>query len=167
MLKGDNSGFTFIEIIALMAIVGILAFVLITQSPLEPAKLTAARAKLINDIRYVQSMAYNQGGNFEIVFFPDQERYEIHDCRSGIPIQIPDPVDRSASYEVNYSTDIEYSGVDLVNANFSGEQVLIFDWQGIPRSSAMPLTFEGTVVLQNSSGSVTIRVNPETGRVRY
>jgi len=159
-------GFTLIELIVLLCILGILTGVFITKFSFGPSRLLAARVKMINDIRYAQSLAANRGGRYGVEFVPASKKYSLY--VNTTLTKIKDPANPGSDFVVDYATAKEYLGVNLVSANFGGSTRLEFDWRGIPYSgSGSALLVEGTIVIQNSSGSYTIKVTPQTGRVSY
>ena len=163
----QNKGVTMVELVALISIIGILALVVTTRFSFDPSKLMLAREKLITDIKYAQSLAVNQGGYFGVSFSPDNENYVLVNNSSGTPFPLIDPSNTASIFQITYINDPRFNGVDLVSADFSGTQFLQFDWQGVPYGGSAKLTSDGLIVLQNAYGSVTIRVNPETGRVSF
>jgi len=159
-------GFTIVELVILIAIISILAYVFISKFSFAPSVLTAARVKLINDIRYAQSLAINHGGQYGIEFLPASEKYSLY--VNSPSTKIKDPLNRAADFIVDYTTGKQYVGMNLVSASFDGSTRLEFDWRGVPFSgSSSEMINDGVIVISNSSGSYTIRVTPQTGRVWY
>lgn len=161
-----NHGFTIVELIVTIVIISILAFVFITKFSFAPSSLTAAREKMISDIRYAQSLAVNRGGRYGVEFQPGTDKYSVY--INSPATKIKDPAHLTSDLIVDYPNDKKFSNIDLVSANFDGSTSLEFDWRGIPHSGAgSPLVSEGTVVISNPSGSTTIRITPQTGRIYY
>jgi type II secretory pathway pseudopilin PulG len=159
-------GFTIVELVILIAIISVLAYVFISKFSFAPSILTATRVKLINDIRYAQSLAVDHGGRYGIEFIPASEQYSLYVNTPSTKIK--DPLNRAADFIVDYTTGKQYIGMNLVSAGFDGSTRLEFDWRGVPFSgSGSELVNDGVIVISNSSGSYTIRVTPQTGRVWY
>jgi len=162
----SEKAFTLIELVVLIILVAILAFVFITKFSFTQAKLTNARVKLTSDIRYVQALAIGRGGTFGVQFTPGSETYSLYEGSAATKIK--DPLNPMTDFTVNYTTSREFSGVDIVSANFGGSQSLEFDWQGVPHSGGgSALSSEGSIVLQIGTTSTTVRIAAQTGRVFY
>ncbi len=153
------------ELVILIVVISILSFVLITKFSFTASNLMAARVKLMNDLRYSQSLALNHGGTYGIDFSPATESYTLFKDTPATPVK--DPLKPTTNYTVSYAGSEEFNGVNLVSASFGGIQRIDFNWQGIPYVSGTPLGSEGTIVLQNAAGTTTVRVTPQTGRISY
>lgn len=160
----NKRAFTLIELVILIVLVAILAFVFITKFSFTQARLTNARVKLTSDIRYIQALAISRGGTFGIQFIPGSETYSLYEGTAATKIK--DPLNPMSDFTVNYTTSREFSGVDMVSASFDGSQSLEFDWQGVPHSGGgSALSSEGAIVLQSGTSSTTVRIATQTGRV--
>lgn len=166
MSKRHPNGFTLIELVVLVVIISILAFVLITKFSFTASNLMNARVRLMSDVRYIQSLAVSRGAIYGIEFNPAAETYSLY---VGTPTtKIKDPMKPTTDFVVDYTTATEFSGVDMVSAGFNGTTRLEFNWQGVPLDSGHnPLASDGTVVLATQSGTTTVRVTLQTGRVSY
>jgi len=163
-MSRSEKGFTLIEMVTLIVIIAILSFVFITKFSFLQSKLTAAKVKLMSDMRYAQSLAISRGQTFGLEFNPATETYSLYESTPATKIK--DPLDPATDFIVNYSTSRAFKGVDIVSANFDGSVRLEFDWKGVPHSGGGGgLSSEGTVVLQGGTNSATVRVATETGRI--
>ena len=157
-------GFTLLEGIGVLSLFSILALTLVTSFQFDPTRLELAEERLINDLQYAKSLAMSRGGRFGIFFEPAFERYTVFQTSIATPVL--DPANRAQNLVVNYSTDIHFSGLNLVSATFGGSATLLFDAQGTPRSgNGNALTTTGTIVISNSAGTASITVSPEVGRI--
>ena len=156
-------GFTLIETVLTITLIGIMAYVVISAFSFQTTRLDLAEDKLVRDIEYAKRLALTKGSRYGIFFEPANDRYTVFVTSSATPI--PDPENRSQNLIVNYTSG-SFAGVDVVSANFGGSTTLTFDAQGRPIDVALiPLVGIGTVVLQGGSVTRTITVSPNTGKV--
>ena len=155
-------GFTLIELIMVLVIVGILSAITIPRfDSFFAIKLDGATKKLVSDIRYTQQLAISRHTNSRIVFNAAKDSYV---AEKEVPrgsanwVNATDPFTR-ANLSVNFSTHSKYRGIDIQSPVFGGGSVLGFNWQGMPQ-------FGGSVILFYRGKSRTISVEPNTGMVR-
>lgn len=162
------SGFTLIELVIVLLIVGIVAAVTVTDLASSRARvaLQGARLKLVGDLRYAQSLAVSRQLRHGIVFTPAQDRYAVY-CINTTDI-VTDPLS-GKPLTVAYTADALYQGVDLVATAIgpgTSNQVE-FDLWGKPYANATAaLAANATVTLACDAETVTVTVTPETGKVR-
>ncbi|MBI3333392.1 MAG: hypothetical protein HYZ93_04800 [Candidatus Omnitrophica bacterium] len=133
-------------------------------------KTVGAGRKLLSDIRYTQQLAMSRGVSYGMEFDTAGERYRVFDVATGI--NIPDPYTAvtgvlgenwSSGFVVDYTTDPELQGVDLVSTNFGAE--IRFDSHGRPKDSTNTLfTNPGSVAVAYPGSSETLSIDPRTGR---
>ncbi len=159
--QSSPTGFTILEMLIVLLIAGILATLAIPRfAVFYSLKLDAGMKKVTSDIRYAQQMAIARHGNCRIVFNPAGDTYTAQEqvVVNGSWDGIKDPFTQ-ANLAVNFQTDPQYKGIDILNANFNSSNTLQFDWQGIPQS--------GGNVTFNCRGNVrTVSVEQNTGRVK-
>ena len=128
-------GFTAMEVVMAIVIIGILAALTIPRlESFYGIRLGGGVKKLVSDVRYVQQVAISRHTNARIVFDIGNDRYEAQaetSPGSGAWQYIPDPFTR-ANMIVDYGTDPQYGGIDIIQADFNSTATLQFDWQGVP-----------------------------------
>ncbi|MCU0651876.1 MAG: prepilin-type N-terminal cleavage/methylation domain-containing protein [Candidatus Omnitrophica bacterium] len=159
-------GFSLIEVIMVILIAGILAIFLASDlsSSLSTAKLSAAQFKVKSDIIYAQNLAVTQQVNHGVIFDPSLETYSVYSQTTGNIVNNPLT---GAAFTVNFNTDSDLRGVDIVSANFGAPSInrVEFDSFGTPSNGAVALPADGTVDLGYSGLSAVVRVTKNTGMV--
>jgi prepilin-type N-terminal cleavage/methylation domain-containing protein len=175
MVKTLDQGFTLIELVMVIVIVGILAGLAIPRfQSFYAIKLSGAARKVVSDLRFAQQLAISQHADSRIEFSGNSYRgcycnetdgaCSSGTCTSTNWSAITDPFTR-APLVVDFNTDLQYRGINIASTNFGG--TLRFDWQGVPQNaSGAPLTAEGSISLSYQGNNSTIYVTPNTGRVR-
>jgi prepilin-type N-terminal cleavage/methylation domain-containing protein len=153
--------FTLIEMVMVLVIVGVLAALAVPKMEgFYAMKLSGAVKKVVSDIRYVQRLALTEHTNCRVVFNALSETYAAekeYPNASNKWVRITDPF-TNAGLLINYKTDPQYSGIDIISSNFGGTSTLLFNWQGIPQSS-------GSVSLSYRGNNNILTVENNTGRV--
>lgn len=167
----SRMGFSLIELIMVLTIVGILALVTIPRfGSFYFLKISGAIKKVISDIRYLQQLAVSEHTDTKLVFNTAADTYSAQkfDQGAGSWVNITDPFTRG-NLSLNFNSDPQYSGIDISATNLLSS-TLRFSWQGIPQEGAdagpANLTAEGSVTFSYKNNSLTIYITPNTGRVR-
>lgn len=168
----QRHGFTLIEIIMVMSIIGILSVLSYPRmtSGYYALKINGAVRKLQSDLRYAQQVALNDHVKIDVVFDTAGERYRVANVAANA--NITDPYTRSAGVTgqdwatglyVNYSTDKELGGINLSSATAA---TLRFSTRGQPTdTSDVALSANFDIVLIFQGYTKTLRVTPATGVV--
>lgn len=150
--KPYQKGFTFFELILVIALLGILGIALVLFIPdYERSHLTLASKKVKGDIEMAQNLAMtNQGTTYGVVFADLQDRYVVYENTQATPVISP----LTGQQLIEDFSD--FSGVLITGGNFRVE----FDKMGKPTTGG-----GGNVLLTDGSDTVTITVLEETGKV--
>jgi prepilin-type N-terminal cleavage/methylation domain-containing protein len=155
-------GFTLIEVVMVIVIVGILTAIAIPRfQAFYAVKLDGAAKKLISDIRYVQQIAISNHTSTRIVFDSAAERYRAEEESprgSNFWRAISSPF-MSGSMITDFTNDPQYAGVNITGPSFGSSSTLMFDWRGQPVSG-------GEVTLSYRDNTRRIEVVATTGQVR-
>lgn len=149
----DRSGFTLMELIIIIAILGIISVVAVARfGTIEKdvgEKVVADR--FLQEIKYLRNYAINRHDTTWAVFDHSTNQYGLYaGPTSGSRTLIPDPHTGATSV---VDIDDEYNGVDITSVDFGGSQEVSFNWWGAPSSG-------GTIVI---NGTITLVLEPETG----
>jgi Tfp pilus assembly protein FimT len=171
------AGFTLIELVMILLLVGILSALAITMFPdMGPIRSDMTAEKVQSDIRYAQSLAVSTQCWAGIAFSAAADTYSLYmgSLDDGISVPsgwaiIADPLTRK-NYTVQLNS-AEFAGIDMTIVYFNGyNNYLVFDRWGNPYSytgSGSPIALDNPagVRLAYSSGTVDVRVERGTGRV--
>lgn len=159
MTRGER-GFTFIEVIVVMAVLGLLIWVALPRSFASDIRRDAAARELQSDIRYAQELAMTAGKRHRIRFYvTPTNQYKIVKF-DGSEVDVGNPLTGAPSFVVDLNNPLP--GVQL---DSGAPSYLEFDSLGRPSDSVGLLTADKTISL--NSGAKVITVTAETGRVSF
>ncbi len=171
---GTGGGFSLIELVAVMVIVGILAgAAVVTLSSATDNRATMAAKQLVRDLTFARQRAVATGTPSWIDFdpAPGAETWTV---------KAEDPVSVATGYlDATELTDPatgqnfvqtlgvgSFAGVALSAAGFDGYAILGFDWLGQPwtydGATEIALVPDGTITI---SGGHTVTVEAGTGHI--
>jgi MSHA pilin protein MshC len=166
-------GFTLIELIVVIVLLGILSAVLLPRSNTNAILVSTQAEQLAADIRYVQSLAMTQGWSGV-----NPRRYYISYTVASAPAQYAmysvSPVSINPVIAVappsGGASPISLAGITLSSSGL-GNNLIAFDALGAPytdqAASTVLSTTSATITLTGAQGtSRTIQVFPGTGMVR-
>lgn len=151
----QNRGFTAIELILVIVILGILAAVAYPRFQAAPGfRVSAAAQAIAADIRYAQSQAVSTQYNYKVYFYAGSNSYSVYQVnRSSGAETIKNHPFKAGNYTVALAT--EYSG-----AAIGSDYTVEFNYLGAP------ITGGGSSVTVSGGGeSKTITVQANIGRV--
>jgi prepilin-type N-terminal cleavage/methylation domain-containing protein len=165
MTPRDPAGFSLVELILVITIMGILAWVAYPRLTVTTEiKLDAAARRVAADLRYAQNRSIGTRVVHGLLFDAAAERYTLFAPTPATPVS--DPADRARPLTVDFARRAEYQGVSIVSATFGTTPGVTFDYFGVPRdTSGADLTGTGRIVLTCGALADTVEVTPGTGKV--
>jgi prepilin-type N-terminal cleavage/methylation domain-containing protein len=164
-----SGGFSLIEIVAVMSIVGILAVAAVpTLARLGDARASLAARQLLKDMTLARQFAVATGIRAWVTFDAAAETWSVLEedpaspGRSGATVMTDFATGQPYTIELG---DDSFSGVGITSATFDAGSEVGFDWLGRPLNAAeTDLAADGTVTL---TGGHVITVTAGTGYVSH
>lgn len=154
----QNKGFTFVEVMIVASIIGILALALVPtfSSFQDEQKLIGASSELASTLRFVSSEAIKTKIPLRVEITPATEEYLIKNHTTGVLLY--HPIDKKP-FTTSFSSSSLYSGVDIVTVNgSSAASTIIFNTRG-------GVAADTTIVLRYAGHSRNIFIHSATGRI--
>ncbi|MBL1216079.1 MAG: prepilin-type N-terminal cleavage/methylation domain-containing protein [Planctomycetes bacterium] len=163
-----RSGFTLIELVAVMVMVSIVGLVVIvpSMSDLTTSRQSGAATRVLHDIHAARQRAMARGTRLWVVFDADSDRYDVYVEPAGSPgraNRIP-LVDPATGNEVGLQlNEWPYAGSGIDAIDVAGGTEIGFDYLGRALTEGEQiLTQDGTVTL---TGGHTLTIAARTGHV--
>lgn len=154
----NNLGYTIIEVIIVIIILGIISSIVLINWSYSSMNLDAQTSLMISDIRYTQNLSVSKNERCRFVINRSDKSYEI---RNSSNVNEPMPngnTKQSLSHDTNFGS--------LTNIT----NTIIFDGKGVPYTDTTtpesPLSTNATITLQTDEGKTkTVTIIPETGKI--
>lgn len=161
--KSMSRGFTLVELIVVLLLIVVLAFVALPRFSQNTLELSSQAEQVATDIRYAQTLSMTRGaalgsqGRYCIFFTATGYQYRHNNNNYATPCTtaVPHPATGSTAA-------IVLSGAAVATANLTGNYIE-FDTKGQPTSFAAPAS-NATVTLNASGGPRAVVVSPVTGK---
>ncbi len=149
--KFADSGFTMIEIMVTVAIAGILAAVAFgsLRNQLPRARTNSAARQLRSDLQKAKLEAIKRNTNC-LVAFTKSAGNDRGACATCIDSNGDNACKAADDIMVTDLDFNDYDSVELSDANFSGNQIFVFDSRGMPKQTTGAMSF-GTAVVNCTS----------------
>jgi type II secretion system protein H len=169
-----RGGFTLVEILVVVVILGIAAAMVIPQIGSRDDLNTAASARVVMaDLIYAQNLAVMKQ-QWHFVRFGEQN-YQINSRATGQTqlMDVSNPLQKTTGFLVTFGqqSNPAFRHVRLVKAVFGGQPNLAFDEMGTPHAwdvqtnTLTALTEPGEITLASGSYQMKILVEPFTGQI--
>ena len=159
-----RTGYTLVEVLITVTIMGLAAAIVVPNMLQGGTMGVQAGARMIvADMLFAQNEAMAHNSARRIVFSPDTDRYFVQkfDSNAGAWVLDYNPViggNSKNNYEIDFTQDSRFRGVDIVSADFGGTATVQFDDLGNPSSG-------GTVRIRYDQHVYDVKLAPFTGRV--
>jgi prepilin-type N-terminal cleavage/methylation domain-containing protein len=165
-----RNGFTLVEILCVVVILGIASAVIIPQlGTHDDLKVAAAARVVMADFIYAQNTAIAQQKRYYVQFAGQQYSVMTRPTDADPLAVVTHPVTKNA-YTVTMGTAINgMDGVTIGTVSFGGSTILGFDDLGSPfaldaaTNTMTPLIAAGTIPLTCGNQALTISIEPYTG----
>ena len=165
-------GFTLVEILGVVMILGIISAILIPQiSSRDDQKAASAARVVMADLLYAQNRAITVQKAHYVQFDAAAGTYQVLEGMSPAAV-IKNPVN-GGTYQVKFGAGSPngLTQMSLQSATFDGQATLAFDPMGVPYSynastGALSALNAGSVVIKSGAYQVTVSVAPFSGELR-
>ena len=166
----QERGFTLIEILTVVAIIGLASAIVIPQmSSTNGQRVASASRTLAADLLYAQERSIAFATRHYVVFNTTNNTYEIvADSGSNTPGSVITHPVNGIPYIQALNTG-SLTNVTFQSVSFDGNTTIAFDQMGVPYSynaatGLAPLSI-GTVVFQAGTNTMTVTVGAYSGQV--
>ena len=173
-----SAGFTFLEIIIITLIVGIITLLSWPSliAAVEDARLSGAATETVTALEYAHSKAVNAGRTTRVTFDSAADTFVVEqfayngdllggadtlteaDVETGNFATMQHPLRPGDNYQIDLASQALFGGVDISAVNFGGNNDVTFDALGVPSNG-------GTVTLGFGSRQIVVTLDSLTGKV--
>ena len=144
-----NTGFTLIELIIMLAILGLIATIVTTRITdiSSSVRVSSAMSQISSDIELVKEMSLAKHQSMSITFDIHLERYTI---RKGNNIVSDYPGSDNGSINLSEGT---LTGIDITNVNINGSNRINFDkWGNVLNHGTITLNSNHVISIDKLTG---------------
>lgn len=144
-----NTGFTLIELIIMLAILGLIATIVTTRITdiSSSVRVSSAMSQISSDIELVKEMSLAKHQSMSITFDIHLERYTI---RKGNNIVSDYPGSDNGSINLSEGT---LTGIDITNVNINGSNRINFDkWGNVLNHGTITLNSNHVISVDKLTG---------------
>ncbi len=175
--QGRQRGFTLVEILTVVVILGIAAAVIVPQMGSRGDLKAAAAARLLMaDLIYAQNRAISTQSKHYVVFnTTSPQSYRIVTNMTPLT-DIPQPITKASQYLVTVgpSGTPGLGEISLGTVSFEGKTTLAFDELGVPyyydpgsnTTTALSTSGGSTIQVKCENFTLTVSVEPYTGEIK-
>ena len=180
LFRRFGAGFTLVEILAVVVIIGIASAIIIPQmGTRDDLRATAAARTRVADLVYAQSLAISNGSYVYVKFDTTDNKYTLLSTAapSGGDVALNHPITQTTYTQQFGSTAkgwetiaISSAVFDGIDSNYHGEFTVAFDEIGSPWVYCYDLNNKnelnaGTIVLSCGQFTKTVTVAAATGEI--
>jgi Tfp pilus assembly protein FimT len=176
----QTCGFTYVELTIVLLLLGIFAMLGLPalNAAMGNTRLSGAAQEVVNALEFAQLTAMTSGRNTRVVIGAPQDRIVVRqftttadlfngddtlaaaDVENGTFELMGNPMNKGTGYEIDFSDESRFQGVDISASDFNVDNGVIFDVLGAPsKGGTVTLTLGGrqmVVILDALSGKVTV-----------
>ena len=170
-LRARTRGFTLVEILTVVVILGIAAAVVIPHISDRSDLRAAAGARVVMaDLLWAQNRAIATQKTHYVHFDTVAQRYSLYDDLAMTTALVHPVHNEPFVQKFNYNGWMGIPDVSLYAVDFSGQQIIAFDALGQPLAvssdgAVTELDADGKIVLSSGTYQIQLTVKPFTGAI--
>jgi prepilin-type N-terminal cleavage/methylation domain-containing protein len=167
-----QTGFTYIEIVIVVIILGIVAAAALPTLSSDQTKLDIATEEITEAVDFARSEAIRTKITHGISIDTANDRIRVYSLpASTVVYDVYHPIDKKL-YDIQLKSNNQTASVDLVSATFTfsngvSQSLVDFNSDGMPKSTSTTdfMLTSGTITLSYKGQLSKVIVTPMTGRV--
>jgi prepilin-type N-terminal cleavage/methylation domain-containing protein len=176
--RKPQSGFTLVEILVVVVIIGIAGAIIVPQMGSRGDLKAAAAARMIMaDLIYAQNRAIATQSKHYVKFDNTSTPQTYRLLTSVTPlVDVPQPITKASSYVMTFGADGSsgLSDISLGTVSFEGQKTIVFDELGVPSfydsvantTTALTTTGGSSIQVKCGTFTLTVTIEPYTGEIK-